>query len=132
MARLQGIKSPYPYFGGKATVAAEVWQRFGAVKNYVEPFFGSGAVLLNRPQPFHGTETVNDKDGYINAHSLTIRLDRVHNPVPRRERNRRARAEVQRKIIGPHRPNFWLQADGFTGLPLPQPEDLRRSVAEFQ
>lgn len=33
--------------------------------NYVEPFFGSGAVLLQRPKPFDGTETVNDLDGMV-------------------------------------------------------------------
>jgi len=58
------LKAPFPWFGGKSRVAGEVWKRFGAVPNYVEPFFGSGAVLLNRP---HGpvTETVNDKDCYL-------------------------------------------------------------------
>jgi DNA adenine methylase len=35
------------------------------VRNYVEPFFGSGAVLLGRPRPFDGPETVNDADGFI-------------------------------------------------------------------
>jgi hypothetical protein len=34
------------------------------VANYVEPFFGSGAVLLARPEP-QGTETVNDMDGNL-------------------------------------------------------------------
>ena len=33
--------------------------------NLVDPFFGSGAVLLGRPQPFSGPETVNDKDGFL-------------------------------------------------------------------
>lgn len=62
------LKSPYPYFGGKATVARIIWQRFGDVPNYVEPFFGSGAVLLSRPVEHlqrPRTETVNDKDGMI-------------------------------------------------------------------
>ena len=49
-------KAPFPWFGGKARIAAQVWQRFGDVRNYVEPFFGSGAVLLNRPRPFVGSE----------------------------------------------------------------------------
>jgi DNA adenine methylase len=31
----------------------------------VEPFFGSGAALLCRPQPFSGSETVNDYDGLV-------------------------------------------------------------------
>lgn len=59
------LKSPYPWFGGKSRVASVVWQRFGKVRNYVEPFFGSGAVLLQRPTPFEGVETINDKDGMV-------------------------------------------------------------------
>ena len=59
------LVAPFPYFGGKRRVAAEVWSRFGNVRSYVEPFFGSGAVLLARPTPFSGVETVNDKDGLL-------------------------------------------------------------------
>lgn len=60
--------APFPYFGGKARVSDVVWQRFGKVPNYVEPFFGSGAVLLGRPgfdaaHPF--LETVNDSHAYV-------------------------------------------------------------------
>jgi DNA adenine methylase len=58
------IKAPFPYFGGKSRVADEIWQRFGDVRNYVEPFFGSGAVLLSRPHAPQ-TETVNDFDGFL-------------------------------------------------------------------
>ena len=42
-----------------------VWERFGNVQNYVEPFFGSGAMLLGAPWPSDRTETVNDLDGYL-------------------------------------------------------------------
>ena len=59
------VRAPFPWFGGKSRAADLVRSRFGDVTNYVEPFFGSGAVLLLRPQPFIGTETVNDKDGLI-------------------------------------------------------------------
>lgn len=60
------ITAPFPWFGGKRKVAAEVWQRFGDVPNYVEPFFGSGAVLLGRPAvDGHRLETVNDLDGFV-------------------------------------------------------------------
>jgi len=55
------MKAPFPWFGGKARVADLVWDRFGDVANYVEPFFGSGAVLLNRPHSPR-TETINDLD----------------------------------------------------------------------
>lgn len=58
------LKSPFPYFGGKSRIAGMVWERFGQVQNYVEPFFGSGAVLLGCPWPGH-TETVNDVDALL-------------------------------------------------------------------
>jgi site-specific DNA-adenine methylase len=57
----EDLRAPFPWFGGKSKVAPMVWQRFGDVQNYVEPFFGSGAVLLGRPSPA-GIETVNDLD----------------------------------------------------------------------
>jgi site-specific DNA-adenine methylase len=59
------LAAPFPWFGGKRKVAPLVWQRFGDVRNYVEPFFGSGAALLGRPEPFTGNETINDLDGYV-------------------------------------------------------------------
>ena len=55
------LRAPFPWFGGKSKIAELVWERFGDVANYVEPFFGSGAVLLNRPSE-PGIETVNDLD----------------------------------------------------------------------
>jgi len=61
------VKAPFPYFGGKASVADVAWRALGQPKHYIEPFFGSGAVLLNRPNydPATHVETVNDKDGHI-------------------------------------------------------------------
>lgn len=57
---------PFPYFGGKRRVAVPVWRAFGpGVSNYAEPFFGSGAVLLNRPGGAGKIETVNDRDRMI-------------------------------------------------------------------
>lgn len=58
------LKAPFPWFGGKSRVASIVWERFGQIANYVEPFLGSGAVLLGRPRVV-GTETVNDADCYL-------------------------------------------------------------------
>lgn len=60
--------APFPYFGGKSKAAAEVWSRLGDCRNYVEPFFGSGAVLLARPDEhewWDRIETVNDADGLL-------------------------------------------------------------------
>ena len=62
------MKSPFPWFGGKRRCADLVWQRFGDIPNYCEPFAGSLAVLLERPHwPFQDTrtETVNDVDAYL-------------------------------------------------------------------
>jgi hypothetical protein len=63
---MTALSAPFPWFGGKRRVAPAIWERFGDVDNYVEPFFGSGAVLLGRP-PQHAAkiETVNDLDGFV-------------------------------------------------------------------
>jgi len=65
MADRLELDAPFPWFGGKRRVSPAVWDRFGTVTNFVEPFFGSGAVLLGRPRPVTGVETVNDLDGYV-------------------------------------------------------------------
>lgn len=61
------LKAPFPYFGGKASVAQIVWEALGDVKSYIEPFCGSCAVLLARPNydVSKHVETINDKDGFI-------------------------------------------------------------------
>jgi DNA adenine methylase len=58
------IKAPFPWFGGKSRAAHLVWEAFGDVPNYVEPFAGSLAVLLGKPTPPR-IETVNDLDCYL-------------------------------------------------------------------
>jgi DNA adenine methylase len=58
------VKPPFPWFGGKSRAAGIIWNALGDVDNYVEPFAGSLAVLLNRPTPPQ-TETVNDVDRYL-------------------------------------------------------------------
>ena len=60
------LKAPFPYFGGKSQIAKIIWQALGQPKHYIEPFFGSGAVLLARPDYEQSMcETINDKDGFI-------------------------------------------------------------------
>jgi site-specific DNA-adenine methylase len=68
------LKAPFPWFGGKSRVANQVWERFGEVPCYVEPFFGSGAVLLARPH-HPRIETVNDKDGYVSNFWRALKAD---------------------------------------------------------
>lgn len=58
------MKPLFPYFGGKRRAAPQVWELLGNVTRYVEPFFGSGAVLLgnpNRPK----SELVNDRCHFV-------------------------------------------------------------------
>lgn len=63
-AAMPKLKAPFPYFGGKSRAASIIWDRLGDVPNYVEPFCGSMAVLLNRPHA-PNLETVNDIDCFI-------------------------------------------------------------------
>ena len=62
------VKTPFPWFGGKADAADAVWSALGDVDHYVEPFAGGLAVLLRRPHVCNRTyysETVNDIDGLL-------------------------------------------------------------------
>jgi len=68
------LRAPFPWFGGKSRVAHLVWDRFGDVDNYVEPFAGSLAVLLGRPT-HPQTETVNDLDCYLANFWRSLRFD---------------------------------------------------------
>lgn len=60
------LVAPFPYFGGKSSIADMVWRRIGDVDRWIEPFFGSGAVTLARPS-WHRkkVEIVNDIDAYV-------------------------------------------------------------------
>lgn len=71
---LTALRAPFPYFGGKSRIALEVWDRLGDTPNYVEPFFGSGAVLLARPHEPR-TESVNDVDCYLTNFWRAVRED---------------------------------------------------------
>jgi hypothetical protein len=62
------LKAPFPVFGGKSRVAAEVWRRLGtgtnAARNFVEPFCFSAAVTLRRPEVGQ-VETINDLNAFV-------------------------------------------------------------------
>jgi DNA adenine methylase len=110
------IAAPFPWFGGKRKVAAEVWAAFGDVSNYVEPFFGSGAVLLGRPG-VAGIETVNDLDGFVANFWRAVQHDpdgvAMHADNPVNENDLHARhswlvaqiADLQPRLEGD--PNFF-------------------------
>ena len=64
---MKKLQAPFPYFGGKSQISDLIWYSLGNVRTYIEPFFGSGAVLLSRPnydQTQH-IEIVCDKDGFV-------------------------------------------------------------------
>jgi site-specific DNA-adenine methylase len=71
------MKAPFPYFGGKSSVAPVIWAALGQPKHYIEPFFGSGAVLLSRPDynPAKHMETICDKDGFVANVWRALQLD---------------------------------------------------------
>ena len=72
------LQAPFPAFGGKSKIAAEVWRRFGEPANYVEPFANSAAVLLKRPgwtERVNWIETINDSDGFISNFWRAVAAD---------------------------------------------------------
>jgi DNA adenine methylase len=58
------LRAPFPYFGGKRSVADYVWSRLGSPKQYIEPFAGSAAILLAAPKPA-SLEVIGDLSGYV-------------------------------------------------------------------
>ena len=73
LSRKTPLKAPFPYNGGKSTIASVVWQRLGDVPNYIEPCCGSAAVLLARPH-VPSVETINDASGLLINAYRSIRL----------------------------------------------------------
>lgn len=65
------LTAPFPYIGGKSSVASMVWDYFGDVRTYIEPFGGSLAVLLGRPEEHFKNNTripreiANDFSGLV-------------------------------------------------------------------
>ena len=58
--------APFPYSGGKGPIAAAVWQALGDCYSYLEPFCGSAAVLLGRPDWHKGQrEVIGDLNGFV-------------------------------------------------------------------
>ncbi len=58
------LRAPYPYFGGKRTIADTVWRALGEPKQFVEPFCGSAAVLLAAPK-VASLEVIGDANGFV-------------------------------------------------------------------
>lgn len=58
---MSNFKQLFSYFGNKRNIAPKIWNFFGKVDNYVEPFCGSLSVLFANPN-IPKVETVNDID----------------------------------------------------------------------
>jgi hypothetical protein len=68
------IKAPFPWFGGKSKAAPLIWERFGPVDNFVDPFCGSLAVLLGCPYAVP-IVTLNDADGFVSNFWRAVAAD---------------------------------------------------------
>jgi site-specific DNA-adenine methylase len=55
-------------------VADAIWARFGDIEYFIDPFFGSGAVLFLRPSP-PKREIINDKDYFVANFFRAIQQD---------------------------------------------------------
>jgi len=79
VAGAAAVKTPFPWFGSKSPAARLIWSRLGDIKNYIEPFAGSLAVLLARPHwPFRSgrrIEIVNDLDGFLSNFWRAVKSD---------------------------------------------------------
>lgn len=70
------LTAPFPMFGGKRRIVELVWSRLGPeTPSYLEPFFGSGAMLLGRPGGAGKYETVNDLSGHLVNFWRAVRAD---------------------------------------------------------
>ena len=58
------LNAPYPYHGGKSRIVPDIWERFGEVGVFSDPFCGSCAGLLGSPY-ISRREIVNDQNGHI-------------------------------------------------------------------
>ena len=65
------VRPAFPYYGGKARMAATIAALIPAHRLYVEPFAGSAAVLLAKSPSKH--EILNDADGNVVAFYRALR-----------------------------------------------------------
>ena len=69
------LSSPFPFFGGKSRLATQIWAKLGNPTVYVEPFAGSLACLLARPDGAGQREIVCDLDGGISNFWRAVTAD---------------------------------------------------------
>lgn len=101
------LRAPFPWYGGKRRVAAEVWAMLGKVDRYVEPFAGSLGVLFGRPAPWRGVEVVNDIDGFV------VNAWRAIKHAPRETAEAAIDTIFEIDLMAR---NLWLVNEGMSGL----------------
>ena len=70
-----GLSAPFPWYGGKRQWAKTILERLGDdADSYVEPFAGSLAVLLHKPEPYP-REIVCDIDGMLCNFWRAVKFD---------------------------------------------------------
>lgn len=124
MSKKKVIKAPFPAIGGKGSVAHLIWERFGKVDNYIEPYGNSLAVLLRSPHGPARKETVNDVDHYISNFWRALKAEPAavaeHADWPVNEVDMHARH--RRLVLGP-------DAEGFHERMINDPEYYDAKIA---
>lgn len=96
------LKAPYQWFGSKRQVCSAIWERFGDPDVFIDPFFGSGAILLGRPHE-GGLEVINDAD------SLLCNVWRAITYAPEETAKAATYPPSENDIIARHK---WLMKEG--------------------
>jgi DNA adenine methylase len=108
------VKAPFAYYGGKSGMAPLIVGLMPAHRVYMEPFFGSGAVLFAKPPSRF--EIVNDLDGDVATFFRVLR-DRPHELEQACRLTPYARAEFRGADLAEHLPDlerarrFWVRVN---------------------
>jgi DNA adenine methylase len=127
-----------PWFGGKRTMAPDIVKQLGQHSAYWEPFCGSMAVLLAKPESSH--ETVNDLHGDLINLARVIADDEMYMRLYDRasrvlcdEERRDESIALLRTATDPLDRAFhyfviqWMGRNGFSGTVGPSPFAGRRT-----
>ena len=67
------MKTPISYYGGKANMAKDIIKLIPRHEQYVEPFFGGGAVFFSKRPSQH--EVINDLNGFVTNFYMVLKTD---------------------------------------------------------
>lgn len=106
--------APFAYYGGKAGMARQIVDLMPAHRVYIEPFFGSGAVLFAKPPAVH--EIINDADRNVATFFRVLRdqpedLERVCALTPH-SREEYQSADLDQDLDDlEHARRFWVRVN---------------------